>query len=124
MGEMYILAGLASVLTSIAQLLLKLGVKKNRNPNILLSFINLSSISGYCILGVVVIMNLIAYRMIPFYFVVIFYSLSILLTFIFGIVLYKEALSKKKIFGLLLVTLGLIFFPLQRDREYEVSNTI
>jgi multidrug transporter EmrE-like cation transporter len=107
----YVCAGLSILLTSIAQILLKIGAnKKSTNESI---YLNRATMSGYGLFLVVTILSVLALKGIElktFYAAV--YALNFILVAIFSWKFLGESLSKKKVVGILLIALGIIVFNL------------
>ena len=103
----YLCAGSSIILTSLAQILLKIGAKKD-NRNI---YLNKATIEGYCILLVVTILSVLALQGIElklFYSAA--YSLSFILVTFLSWKILGETLSRKKVFGILIIAFGIIIF--------------
>lgn len=107
----YVCLGLSILLTSTAQILLKIGArKKTANESV---YLNRSTISGYGLLVVVTVLSVIALKGIELkVFYAAAYALNFILVAIFSWKFLREPLSKKKIAGILLIALGIVIFNL------------
>jgi len=105
----YICVGLSIFLTSIAQILLKIGASKNKvNESV---YLNRATITGYGLLLVVTVLSVLALQGIE---LKVFYATTYALNFILIAILSSkylgELLTKKKLSGILLIALGVIVF--------------
>jgi multidrug transporter EmrE-like cation transporter len=107
----YACAGLSIILTSIAQVLLKIGAtRKNVNESI---YFNRATISGYGLLLIVTPLSVLALKGIE---LKVFYSAAYALNFVLVAILswkiLGETLTRKKCFGILIIAIGIIVFNL------------
>jgi small multidrug resistance pump len=107
----YVYAGLSILLTSIAQVLLKVGASKN-NPRKSI-YLNRATISGYGILLLVTVLSVLALQGLE---LKVFYATAYALNFILVAILswkfLGEQLSAKKIAGIMFIAFGIIIFNL------------
>ena len=83
------------------------------HPNgILNEFLNIQVIVGYSLLVITMFLNIIAYRNIEYKLGPIINSLTYVFVLFFGVVIFHEKLSKNKIFGIILILLGIFVFNL------------
>jgi multidrug transporter EmrE-like cation transporter len=104
-------AGFSILLTSLAQILLKVGAnKKNTNESI---YLNRATMGGYGLLLLVTVLSVLALKGIELkVFYAAAYALNFILVAIFSWKFLGEPLSRKKIAGILLIALGIIVFNL------------
>ena len=105
----YLCAGLAIILTSIAQILLKIGAgKKYADKSI---YLNRATIGGYAILFFVTVLSVLALKGIELkIFYAAAYSLNFILVAVLSWKILDESLSQKKCLGIFLIALGIIVF--------------
>jgi Membrane transporters of cations and cationic drugs len=105
----YLCLGLSILLTSVAQILLKIGAsKKNSNESV---YLNRTTISGYGLLVVVTVLSVLALKGIELkVFYAAAYALNFILVAIFSWKFLGEPLSRKKVAGILLIALGILVF--------------
>ena len=105
----YACAGLSIILTSIAQILLKIGASREKSDESI--YLNIYTIGGYLTLLIVTILSVLALKGIELN---IFYATAYALNLIFiAILSWKilgESLSRKKCAAILLIATGVIVF--------------
>lgn len=107
----YACAGLSILLTSLAQILLKIGASKKRGTESI--YLNRATISGYGILLLVTVLSVLALRGIE---LKVFYAAAYALNFILVAILswkfLGEQLSQKRVAGIFLIAVGIVVFNL------------
>lgn len=98
-------------IASISQLLLKSAAQKKYDKWIF-QYLNVRVILGYGIMLASTVCTIIAMKRVPLTTTPIWNSLGIVLAALWGRVLFKEALSKRKKLGLMVVILGIVVFSL------------
>ena len=101
----------SALLAGISQCFLKYSAKK-KHTSILNEFLNIQVIVGYSLLVITMFLNIIAYRNIEYKLGPIINSLTYVFVLFFGVVIFHEKLSKNKIFGIILILLGIFLFNL------------
>ena len=100
-------------LSSFSQVLLKKSAL-TKKETLVKEYINLYVVSGYAITATCMILTMIAYRGVPFKYGAVLESLTYIYIMILSRLLLKENLTKKKVFGNLIIVIGVIIFSLGR----------
>ena len=113
MSSYFFAALMGSILTAVAQLLLKTGAKsRSKQSGMRKLFTNRFTIVGYGIFVLVTLLNLYALKEIPLIQMVFFVPLSYLLVILASRWVLGEVVTKSQWLGLLLLLAGLITFNL------------
>lgn len=99
-------------LGSVSQVLLKRSADID-HENLLEEYLNALVISAYLLFGLTTILGVIAYREIPLSLGVAIESTSYIFIMTFGVCIFKEELSKKKIFSVAMIILGIIMCAIE-----------
>ena len=99
-------------LGSVSQVLLKRSADID-HENLLEEYLNALVISSYLLFGLTTILGVIAYREIPLSLGVAIESTSYIFIMTFGVCIFKEELSKKKIFSVAMIILGIIMCAIE-----------
>jgi small multidrug resistance pump len=103
----------AVILTSIAQVLLKLGALNNsKHSTWIRQYLNLYIFSGYGIFIIVTIINLYAYKFLPLKYAVILLPFVFIFVTLFSIFILKETFSKRKLISYLIIVIGVVIYNL------------
>lgn len=106
----YILLLLAAVIvSSFSQILLKKSAKK-KYSSLIREYVNPYVVCGYMLMVMSTIMIIVAYRGVEYKNGPLIESLGYLLVFILSYIFFKEPITKKKVFGNLMVLLGIAIF--------------
>ncbi|WP_421908311.1 hypothetical protein [Methanolacinia petrolearia] len=105
----YLCAGLSILLTSFAQILLKIGASKTMETESI--YLNKATIGGYVVLLIVTLLSVLALQGIELkIFYAAAYSLNIILVAILSSKILKESFSQNKTIGILIIAIGIIIF--------------
>lgn len=102
-----IIALFGAFLGAVSQYLLKLSANKSYSKPIY-NYLNIHVISAYAILFLITVANLYTLRFLPLYMLPMIEATSFIHVAIISSVLLKEKQSKKKLFGLVLIIVGVI----------------
>lgn len=111
MTTYYLIALLAVLLTAISQVLLKMGAHRAGSIAWRL-YLNGYTLTAYASLVVVTLLNLYAYHVIPLKAAVALLPLTLLLVAILSFWVLNERLTRKQIFGAIIILVGLLVFNL------------
>jgi drug/metabolite transporter (DMT)-like permease len=105
-----LLALCGSFLTATAQVLLKHGSTVSRGQHRLRLWVNPFMAAGYGLFLVVVYLNTIALRVLPYHWVVVFVSLAYVLVAVLARVILGERMNRTQLAGLALILAGIAVF--------------
>ncbi|MEG0323375.1 MAG: multidrug ABC transporter [Raoultibacter sp.] len=105
------LAALAVFISSVSQVLLKKEAMKE-HPSVWSEYANPLVIIAYALMLVTTLMLVISFRGIPLSMGPVIEATSYLYVTIFGVVIFKEKLGRKKVFALALILLGIGLYAL------------
>lgn len=105
------LAILSVFVASVSQTLLKWESGK-AHKDLLREYLNVGVIGGYGLLALSMLLTMFAYRKLPLSMTPAFESFSYLFVTIFGVTLFHERITKKKLFALALILAGILIFTL------------
>ena len=104
----YILVMLVNVfISSLAQVLLKKSALK-KHENFIKQYLNSYVISGYAILFICTLLKIFAYRELPISLGPVLEATSYIYVTIFGVTIFHEQISKKKLLALGLILAGVV----------------
>jgi drug/metabolite transporter (DMT)-like permease len=106
----YIVAAGAVLITAISQVLLKIGANRSMDRSFISSYFNAWTMSGYFLFVVVTLMNLYAFKEIPFKMAVILVPFTYVFVSMFSVVLLEEKMAKNQILGACIILVGVIVF--------------
>ena len=112
LASAYAYAGVACVLTALAQLMLKTGAMRAHGRPMLLLWLNPLVLASYAVFFVVTLLNLKAFQVLPLKVLVILQSLVLVMVVLGSSVFFQERLSKNAVAGLGLVLAGVLIFNL------------
>lgn len=98
-------------LGSISQVMLKKASLKYYS-NVFYEYINPLVIAAYILFGATTFLGVIAYRYLPVSFGAILETTSYLYITFFGVTIFKERLTKRKILALLMIIIGIMIYIL------------
>lgn len=101
----------AVLLSALSQTLLKAGAKKTHR-NLIQEYLNPWVISGYVLLVVSTLCVIYAYRGVDYKNGPVIESLGYVLVMLSGRVVFQEKITKRKLFGNLLILAGIVIFYL------------
>ena len=101
----------AILMGSISQVILKKSTFKHYD-SVIREYINLPVILAYSIFLIATTMSVFAYGAIPLSLGIALETTSYLYITFFGVVIFKEKLTKQKIFSLALIILGILVYAL------------
>lgn len=108
----YLFIGFFSVfVSSVSQTILKKASMTERK-SFLEEYLNLPVILAYAMFFGSTLLTMLAYKKLPLSMSPAFESTSYLFVTFFGVTVFKEKLSRRKLFALLLIVLGVIIFTL------------
>lgn len=96
------------ILTACAQILLKIGASKEGRW--ISGYLNYSTFAGYTVFAVVTVLGVYAMQVIELKIATAWTGATYALVAIAAAVILKERLSKRRIFGPVLIVTGIIFF--------------
>lgn len=111
MHRYYFAMLLGVVLTSVAQIFLKLGANKNRD-NFIELYLNKWTITGYFLFFSVVYINTFALQKLPITVGIMFNPLIYLFVLVLAHFILKEKIRKNHIVGSLIIISGIIIFSI------------
>ncbi len=94
-------------LASVAQILLKIGADRQYGSRIR-EYLNVPVISGYSLMAVSLLAGMLAYRGVPLSFGPVIESLGYVFVAALGWLFLKEKLSRRKLFGMALIIVGIL----------------
>lgn len=109
MNTALMLLGVSAFLAAVSQILLKVSAGKIYR-NALMEYLNPWVISGYFLLLSTTVINLFAYKKIEYKYGAIMETLAFVFVILFSRILFKEKITKKKLFGSVLILVGIIVF--------------
>lgn len=108
----YLFIGFFSVFVScISQTLLKKAALKE-HKNFVEEYLNFPVIAAYAMFFGSTLLTMLAYKMLPLSMSPAFESSSYIFVTIFGVTIFREKLTKKKILALVLILSGILIFTL------------
>ncbi|MEG0776299.1 MAG: multidrug ABC transporter [Raoultibacter sp.] len=105
------IALLGVFISAVSQVMLKKEAMRT-HPTLLAEYLNPLVIISYGLMLVTTLMAIIAYRGIPLSMGPVLEATSYIYVTIFGVLIFKETINKKKIFALALILLGVIVYSL------------
>lgn len=108
----FVILFLADVfLASCSQVLLKKAAMKSYD-SVLKQYLNPTVIIAYGLFFLTTLLNVLAYRKLPVSLGAVLEATGYIYVTIFGVTIFKERLSRKKIAGLILILSGILIFTL------------
>lgn len=108
----YLLIGFFSVfVSSVSQTLLKKASMKE-HKSILGEYLNFPVIFAYCLFFASTLLTMLAYKKLPLSMSPAFESSSYIFVTIFGVTMFKEKITRKKLIALAMILAGIIIFTL------------
>ncbi|WP_371834107.1 EamA family transporter [Paenibacillus wenxiniae] len=109
----YITMVMLVLMNSYSQILLKKGAGSADDKNILLSFLNRYTFTGYFLFLAITVINVFLLKYIDLKQFTIILSCNYLIAYMMAIYFLKESFSLKKVLGTLLIVIGVIVFNLR-----------
>lgn len=107
----WIFAGFAVFLTGISQILLKMGARKGfKKEGFMAAYLNPYVVTAYGLFLMVTLFSVNALREIPLKVFYSFTALNFLIVMVFSHFLLKETVSRKQIFAIGVIVLGVVIF--------------
>ncbi len=106
-----IFALFGQLLASISQILLKKSSGKEY-PGFIRQYLNVLVIGGYGLLVISMLVAIICYGHMPYMYVVIIEPVGYILVMFLGRMVFKEKITRNKVFGMLLILCGILIFYL------------
>lgn len=107
----YSLMFVSALITAVSQILLKISANK-KYKHIIFEYLNPNVIISYTGYVLVLIINVIIYRVMDYRYGVVINSLAAVLVMVLSKVILKETMTKKKMIGNSLILLGIACFTL------------
>ncbi len=108
----YLLLGIAgSLIASLSQVLLK-SESGREHGSFLKEYLNVRVIGAYLLLAASVLLTMLAYRGVPLSMGPVFESCSYVFVTLFGVLLFREKLGRRRLPALLLILAGILFYSL------------
>ena len=108
----YLLLGVAgSLIASLSQVLLKTESGREHG-SFLKEYLNVRVIGAYLLLAGSVLLTMLAYRGLPLSMGPVFESCSYVFVTLFGVLLFKEKLGRRRLPALLLILAGILLYTL------------
>jgi drug/metabolite transporter (DMT)-like permease len=98
----------SSLLTGVAHVILKRGALARGDRSIFRIWFNVATITGYLLLGLVTLMNLYAYAVVPLGAVVFLAPIPLCLVTILSVWIFGERMSRMQIAGCILILAGIV----------------
>ena len=102
---------MSTFISSISQVILKKSTFKHYD-SVIREYINLPVILAYSIFLIATLMSVFTYKILPLSLATALDTTSYLYITFFGVVIFKEKLTKQKIFSLTLIILGILIYAL------------
>lgn len=112
MFKFYAIAVTASAMTAVGQILLKTGAQRGKGGELKALYLNPFVLSGYAIMGLVTLMNLYAFKVVPLKAQVFFLGFVLLLVTGMSMRLLGERLGRNEKIGAAMIFAGLLIFGL------------
>lgn len=115
MSEIILYSGIylvGVIISAFSQVLLKKSAN-TENGSFIKQYLNIKVISAYVIFFIATFLSIYAYKVIPVTLGAILGTLEYGLVAFLGYIFFKEKLSKKQIFGIILIGIGIIIYSLQ-----------
>lgn len=107
----YIAAALGTLLTAVAQMLLKTSaLRMEREGTTVRAFFKPYSVAGYAVFVVVTVLNLYALKGIRLIDMVYFLPFTFIFVFLISYFVFKEKLDMRRVMGIVLILAGTILF--------------
>ena len=100
---------LGTFISAVSQVILKKAAMKTY-PNKMAEYLNFPVIFAYTLFFATTLMCIIAYRVVPLSFGPVLESTSYIYVTIFGVLIFKERITKKKIVALALILAGICVY--------------
>jgi len=100
---------LASVITAVSQLLLKISSRK-KHVSFLKSYLNIFVIVGYGLMFTATVLNTTAYRTVGYKYGLAISFLAYALVMILSSLYFKEKINKPQVVGVCLIIVGIVIF--------------
>ena len=108
----FLLLGVAgSLIASLSQVLLKIESGREHG-SFLKEYLNVRVIGAYVLLALSVLLTMLAYRGLPLSMGPVFESCSYVFVTLFGVLLFKEKLGRRRLPALLLILAGILLYTL------------
>ena len=105
------LAILSVFIASLSQTLLKWEAGKE-HTSLAREYLNVGVIGGYGLLALSMLLTMFAYRKLPLSMTPAFESFSYLFVTLFGVTIFHERITKKKLLALGMILIGILIFTL------------
>ncbi len=102
---------LGTFVSAVSQVILKKAAQKTYDSK-LAEYLNFPVVFAYTLFVATTLMCIIAYRVVPLSFGPVLESTSYLYVTVFGVVVFKEKITKKKIAALALILAGIAIYAL------------
>lgn len=102
---------LGTFVSAVSQVILKKAAQKAYDSK-LAEYLNFPVIFAYTLFVATTLMCIIAYRVVPLSFGPVLESTSYLYVTVFGVVVFKEKITKKKIAALVLILVGIAVYAM------------
>lgn len=102
---------LGTFISAVSQVILKKAALKTYDSKIR-EYLNFPVIFAYTLFVLTTLMCILAYKVVPLSYGPVLESTSYLYVTIFGVVFFKEKITKKKLFALALIILGITVYTL------------
>jgi len=110
MYKYYFFLFLGVLFTSFGQVLLKTGVKNNKEKHFILLYLNFHTILGYFLLFSATLFNLYVLKFMPLKVMAFIVPLSFILVVFFSKCLLDEKITKYQVIGSFVIILGIIIY--------------
>lgn len=107
----FILLLISVLVSSLSQVVLKMG--SNKNYSGIYEYLNVYVISGYFMLGISMVLNVIAYTHVDYIIGVVIATLNYILVAVFSKFLLKEDFTRNKLIGMAIVIFGVFIANLK-----------
>ena len=98
-------------ISSVSQVMLKKAALRNYSST-LQEYLNPLVITAYALFFATTLMTVVAYRVVPLSMGAILEATAYLYVAFFGVVIFKETLTKKKVAALVLIVLGTVIYSI------------
>ena len=100
---------LGTFIAAVSQVILKKAALKTYD-SVIKEYLNFPVIFAYVLFVLTTLMSIIAYRVVPLSFGPVLESTSYLYVTVFGVLIFKEKLTKQKVGALALIVLGIVVY--------------
>lgn len=114
MIKYYLIMLFSGILSAFSQLLLKMSSMKEQK-SVFYEYFNPFVMLGYTITAICLVLVMIAYKRVPYKYGAVLESLTFIYIVILSRLFFNEKITRKKIFGNILILIGVVIFSLSQS---------